>query len=316
MIDLRQLRQFVAVAEELNFRRAAERLRMSQPPLSQTIKNLEDELGTPLFNRTRRKVELTQPGRVLLDQAHRVLSQMDRALAAARGAAQGMIGRLSVGFVPSLAYELLPAILREFRANHPAVDLHLEEMVTVDQTDALLQRRVDVALHRPPTFFARGILQETLMRERLIAALPAEHSLAGKKTVRLKDLSEESFLLIPPRWGTGYHTRVLDACQEAGFVPRVVQEPKYMHTIVGLVAAGIGVALVPNTMANLTPMGSIYRDLADRTAALSIDLGAAWHESDTSPVLHAFLDAARAVGKRYGAGKTVGPLTAAGRRRR
>lgn len=316
MIDLRQLRQFVAVAEELNFRRAAERLRMSQPPLSQTIKSLEDELGTPLFNRTRRKVELTAPGRVLLDQAHRVLSQMDRALDAARGAAQGMIGRVSVGFVPSLAYEILPAILRQFRAHHPAVDLHLEEMATVDQTDALLQRRIDVALNRPPTFFSRGILQEPLMRERLIAALPAEHRLLKQKTIRLKDMSEEAFLLIPPRWGTGYHTRVLDACQEAGFVPRVMQEPKYMHTIVGLVAAGIGVALVPSTMKNLTPVGCVYRDLADRTAALSIDLGVAWHQSDASPVLHAFLEAARTVGKRYGVGKAVAGPTGAGRRRR
>ncbi|MGE3679616.1 MAG: LysR family transcriptional regulator, partial [Burkholderiales bacterium] len=123
MIDLRQLRQFVAVAEELSFRRAAERLHMSQPPLSQVIRALEEELGITLFERTRRKVELTQPGRVLLDQAHRVLSQMDRALAAARGAGRGMTGRRSVGFVSSASYERLPASLRRFRASHPAVDL-------------------------------------------------------------------------------------------------------------------------------------------------------------------------------------------------
>lgn len=315
MIDLRQLRQFVAVAEELSFRRAAQRLHMSQPPLSQTIRNLEKELGTLLFNRTRRRVELTQPGRVLLDEAQRVVSQMARALDAARGAAQGMTGRLSIGFVPSSTYEILPAILRQFRRGHPAVDLHLEELATVDQTDALLQRRIDVALNRPPVFFAAGILQETLVRERLIAALPAGHPLAARKTLRLRDLREERFLLIPPRWGTGYHSRVLDACKEAGFVPRIAQEPKYMHTIVGLVAAGMGVALVPDSLANLTPKGCVYRVLADRSVALTMDMGAAWHASETSPALHAFLEAARAVGKRYGRAVGARPLSVAGRRR-
>lgn len=309
-IDLRQLRQFVAVAEELSFRRAAQRLHISQPPLSQTIQQLEAELGTLLFNRTRRRVELTQPGRVLLDQSHRVLSQMERALDAARGAAQGMIGRLSVGFVPSSTYEILPAILRQFRIRHPAVDLHLEELSTVEQTDALLQHRIDVALNRPPTFFSTGIAQEPLLRERLIAALPAGHPLAERKRLRLRDFREERFLLIPPRWGTGYHTRVLDACQEAGFVPRIAQEPKYMHTMVGMVAAGMGVALVPNSLANLTPKGCVYRVLADRSAALSVEMGAAWHANDSSPALHAFLEAARKVGQRYDR------LSVAGRRRR
>jgi DNA-binding transcriptional LysR family regulator len=310
MVDLRHLRQFVAVAEELNFHRAATRLNMSQPPLSQTIRRIEEELGAPLFTRTRRKVELTQAGRVLLDQAHRVLSQMDRALAAARGAAQGMTARLSIGFVASSTYEILPAILRHFRQRHPAVDLHLEELNTVDQTDALVQRRIDVALNRPPTFFTSGIMQETLVRERLIAALPGDHPLATRKSLRLRDLREERFLLIPPRWGTGYHTRVLDACQEAGFVPRIEQEPKYMHTLVGLVAAGMGVALVPDSLANLTPKGCVYRVLADRSASLTMDLGAAWHANDTAPALHAFLDAARTVGEHYR------KLSAAGRRRR
>lgn len=294
MIDLRQLRQFVAVAEELNFRRAAERLHMSQPPLSQTIRSLEDELGTLLFNRTRRRVELTQPGRVLLDEAHRVLSQMARALDAARGAAQGMTGRLSIGFVPSATYAILPAVLRQFRKHHPAVALHLEELSTADQTDALLQRRLDVALNRPPTFFSSDILLETLVRERLVAALPAAHALAARRPLRLRDLREENFILIPQRWGTGYHSRVLDACKEAGFVPRVTQESKYMHTIVGLVAAGMGVALMPASLMNLTPRGCVYRTLADRSATLTVDMGLAWRADDTSPALHAFLDAARA----------------------
>lgn len=318
MIDLRQLRQFVAVAEELSFRRAAERLHMSQPPLSQVIRALEEELGITLFERTRRRVELTQPGRVLLDQAHRVLSQMDRALAAARGAGRGMTGRLSVGFVSSATYEILPAILRRFRASHPAVDLHLEELDTVDQTDALLQHRIDVALNRPPTFYASAIAQETLLSERMIVAVPADHPLAARRTLRLRDLREEPFVLIPPRGGTGYHTRVLDACQEAGFVPRVAQTARYMHTIVGLVAAGMGVALVSESLANLTPRGCVYRPLADRSDALSIDIGAAWHANDESPALHAFLAAARAVGRRHGGagGRKARPASAAGRRRR
>jgi DNA-binding transcriptional LysR family regulator len=282
------------------------------------IRSLEGELGVTLFARTRRKVELTQPGRVLLDQAHRVLSQMERALAAARGAGRGMTGRLAVGFVSSSTYEILPAILRRFRAGHPAVDLHLEELDTVDQTDPLLQRRIDIALNRPPTFFAAGIVQETLLRERMIAALPAEHPLAGRRKVRLRDLREETFVLIPPRWGTGYHTRVLNACQEAGFVPRVAQKPRYMHTIVGLVAAGMGVALVPESLANLTPKGCVYRALAEGGEALSIELGAAWHEDDASPALHAFLDAARAVGRLYGrsGGRRRQASSAAGRPRR
>ncbi len=299
MADLRLLQQFVAVAEELSFRRAAERLRMSQPPLSQAIQRLEYELGATLFNRTRRRVELTHPGRVLLDHAHRVLSQMDQAMAAAKGAGRGMIGRLAIGFVPSSTYELLPAILRAFRARHPAVDLHLEELPTVEQTDALLQRRIDVALNRPPTFFAKGIAQETIVRERLIAALPVEHRLAKQAKIALKELRAEPFILIPPRFGTGYHTRVLDACQQAGFVPRVVQGPQHMHAVVGLVAAGMGVALGPASLLNLKPKGCVYKELKDRSPLLAIDLGMAWHADDTAPTLHAFLDSARAIGKRY-----------------
>jgi DNA-binding transcriptional LysR family regulator len=298
MIDLRQLRQFVAVAEELNFRRAAEKLRMSQPPLSQTIKALESEIGTKLFNRTRRKVELTAPGRMLLDETHKVLSQLDRTLDAVRGAAQGMVGRVSIGFVPSAIYGVLPAMLRQFRKRHPAIDLHLEELTTVDQTDALHQHRIDVALYRPPTFFSRGLLHETLMREALIAALPSDHPLASRKSLRLTDLRDERFLLIPPRWGTGYHTRVLDACQNAGFVPRIAHEPKYLHTIVGMVAAGMGVALVPGTLVNLKPQGCVYRSLSNRRDAPLIELGAAWHADDASPSLHAFLDTARMVGQK------------------
>ena len=301
MVDLRQMRQFVAVAEELNFRRAAERLRMSQPPLSQTIKTLEAELKTPLFNRTSRKVELTAPGRILLDEGRKLLSQMDRTLDAVQGAAQGMVGRISIGIVPSIVYGVLPAMLRDFRKRHPAVDLHLEELATVDQTDALLQRRIDVALFRPPTFFSPGLCRESLMSEPLIAALPSDHPLLARKTLRLADLREERFLLIPPRWGTGYHTRVLDACQDAGFVPRIAHEPKYLHTIVGMVAAGMGVALVPSTLTNLTPQGCVYRRLADRRAALSIELGAAWHADDTTPSLLAFLETARLFGQRFSA---------------
>ena len=318
MTDLRRLRQFVAVAEELSFRRAADRLHMSQPPLSQMIRALEKDLGVKLFERTRRKVELTQPGRVLLDQAHRVLSQMERALAAARGAGRGMTGRLTVGFVSSSTFEILPAILRRFRASHPAVDLQLEELDTVDQTDALLQHRIDVALNRPPTFYASAIAQETLLRERMIVAVPENHPLAARRTLRLRDLREERFVLIPPRWGTGYHTRVLDACQKAGFVPRVAQTARYMHTIVGLVAAGMGVALVSESLANLTPKGCVYRPLAERSDALTIDLGVAWHANDASPALHAFLEAARAVGRRYGRAnaRSLPATSAAGRRRR
>ena len=136
--------------------------------------------------------------------------------------------------------------------------------------------------------------------------------------MRLRDLREETFVLIPPRWGTGYHTRVLNACQEAGFVPRVAQKPRYMHTIVGLVAAGMGVALVPESLANLTPKGCVYRALAKGGEALSIELGAAWHEDDASPALHAFLDAARAVGRLYGrsGGRRRQSPSAAGRPRR
>jgi len=301
MIDLRQLRQFVAVAEELNFRRAAERLHMSQPPLTQTVKSLERALGTKLFDRSRRKVELTRPGRLLFDQAQSVLSHMDRALDAVRASAQGLSGRLAIGVVPSTTYGILPAILRLFRERHPSVDLHLEELATVDQTDALQQGRIDVALNRPPTFFSRGLVQETLMRETLIAALPTHHPLASRKRLRVADLRHEAFLLIPPRWGTGYHKRVLDACHAAGFVPRIAHEPKHLHTMVGMVAAGLGVAMVPRSLASLTPPGCVYRTLGSGAAAPTIDLGAAWHAEDQAPALHGFLDAARTVARELSA---------------
>jgi DNA-binding transcriptional LysR family regulator len=291
-MELRHLRYFVAVAEELHFGRAAERLQMAQPPLSQQIQSLEEELGVRLLQRTKRHVELTEAGRAFLREARQVLEQAEQAVLVARRAARGEIGLLSVGFVGSSCYGTLPPILRRFRERYPDVQITLRELTATQQVQALRHQRIHVGILRPP-IEDKGLQMETIRRETLIVALPAQHPLAARSRIALRELADEPFILFPPQYGPGFYHQIMGACLEAGFSPRVVQEAIEMQTIVSLVAAEIGIALVPASLSNLQRVGVIYRPLAGETPILEIAL--VWRPDDPAPALARFREIAREV---------------------
>ena len=284
-MELRHLRYFVAVAEELHFGHAAARLHMAQPPLSMQIKQLESEIGFRLFQRTNRKVELTQAGALLLDDVRELLAELDRSVASAKRVARGEAGWLGIGFVGSATYAVLPAALQRFREEHPDVELVLRELVSAKQAQALREGRIHVGLARP-AIGEDGFESEVILNERLVAALPDSHPLAKNRRLRIEDLAREPFILFPQNPKPSYADFVLGICEQAGFVPRIVQEAAEMHTAIGLVAAGLGVTLVPGSVRTETRPGLTFRDLA---GAPSTALTAAYRSADESPVLVEFL---------------------------
>jgi DNA-binding transcriptional LysR family regulator len=293
-IDLRQLRYFVAVAEEHHFGRAAVRLHMTQPPLSQTIQSLEAELGTPLFARTRRSVALTPAGAALLPEARRILQQAGALPELAKRAASGESGLLSLAFVSTADYSVLPPLLREFRERFPQVQIDLREATTDVQLEDLAQGRIDAGLLIPPlpdkVKNALGYL--TVLSEPLILAAPKGlNGLRGKSSVPLKAVADAPLIIFPRRIAPAFHDAILSCFHDAGLTPRIGQEAIQMQTIVGLVSAGMGIALVPQSVSNLKRPGVEYKPLANKTP--SIETGFAWRRDSESPVLRAFLELLR-----------------------
>ncbi|MGG6265458.1 LysR substrate-binding domain-containing protein [Leptolyngbya sp. AN03gr2] len=294
MVELRHLHYFIAVAEELHFSRAADRLCISQPPLSQQIRSLEDELGVRLFERTKRQVQLTEAGKVFLERAYLVLGQLEQAIAITQRIGRGEVGRLAIGFVDSAMYTVLPEILRVFRAQFPAVELQLHELTTAQQIEALHHKQVDIGIVRS-AISEPGLIVECLLPESLVLALPETHLLAAHPQVSLSDLAEESFILFPAKMGPVFYEQIIHLCQQAGFRPKVAQEAVQMHTIVGLVAAGLGIAIVPASLQNFHRSGVIYRPLQEQIPNTGLYLG--WRQHDSSPVIKAFLNLARRIAK-------------------
>lgn len=290
MIDLRQFRQFVAVAEELSFRKAAERLHMAQPPLTAAIRRIEEELGQVLIERSNRVERLTPAGEVFLIEARRLLAQSQRAVDMARRAGQGLTGSLRVTFVASAARDLLPSILRTFRARHADVALDLHEATTAQQVVALREDRADIGIVVVPLPGATRLSLAPLRREELLAVLPRRHRLASRRALRLADLASESWILFPAGFGPGLYARIVDACREAGFSPRVAQEAVQMETIVNLVAAGMGVSLVPPAMAK--PLRSDVRFVRLTGTGTPVRYELALAYSRPSPLIEAFVRSA------------------------
>jgi DNA-binding transcriptional LysR family regulator len=293
-IDLRQLRYFVAVAEENHFGRAAVRLHMTQPPLSQTIQSLEAELGTPLFARTRRSVALTAAGAALLPEARRILQQAGALPELAKRAASGESGLLSLAFVSTADYSVLPPLLREFRERFPQVQIDLREATTDVQLEDLAQGRIDAGLLIPPlpdkVKSELGYL--TVLSEPLILAAPKGlNGLRGKSSVPLKAVADAPLIIFPRRIAPAFHDAILSCFHDAGLTPRIGQEAIQMQTIVSLVSAGMGIALVPQSVSNLKRPGVEYKPLANKTP--SIETGFAWRRDSESPVLRAFLELLR-----------------------
>ncbi|MBZ9719183.1 LysR family transcriptional regulator [Mesorhizobium sp. AD1-1] len=294
MLSLRQFQQFLAVAETMNFRRAAERLNMAQPPLTAAIRQMEDDLGVRLFERTNRITSLTQAGEIFREEAMRTISQAERAVVLTRRAGQGSIGTLRMGFVASAVRQLVPQIIARFRQTQPSVVVELEEATTARQVAAITADRMDVGIVALPLpADAEGLLStKILIESHLVAALPTAHPLARAtaQPLRLAELAREPWVLFPGGEGPGLYGVILRSCAEAGFSPRVSQRGVQMETIVGLVAAGLGVAVVPEQFRTSPRAGVIYRDIGGAGTPIPYRVGLAWRSGQTPAVLSAFLD--------------------------
>ncbi len=289
-IELRPLRYFVAVAEEMHFGRAAARLHMTQPPLSQTIQALESQLGTPLFSRTRRSVALTAAGRALLPEAQRLLMQAESLPALVQRAAAGESGQLRLAFVSSADYSVLPVALREFRSAYPAVQIDLREATSDVQLEELAAGNIDLGILIPPVPDKLKTILDyfPVLTEPLVLALPADSKLAtATRKVSLKSCAGLPLIIFPRRLAPALHDQILGCFREAGLTPSIEQEAIQMQTIVGLVAAGMGIALVPQSVSNLKRPGVEYRALKE--ASPLVEIGLAWRRDNTSPVLQSFL---------------------------
>lgn len=289
-MELRHLRYFVTLAEELHFGRAAEKLHISQPPLSMQIRALESELGVMLFNRTQRHVALTQAGHALLQEARQLLARVDQAVLITRRAGRGEIGELAVGFISVADYNVLPLVLREFRRKYPLVNLTLREATTDAQVRDLLAGRLDVGFLLPP-ITEPALESVSILREPLIAALPEKHPLVKKSgKLALEKLKDEPFILFPRPNAPGLYDDIVSCCKAAGFSPRVEQEAIQMQTIISLVSAELGVALIPASLTNLQRTGVVYKSLRQQSPLTEIHL--AWRRGDELPALRVFVELA------------------------
>lgn len=291
-MEQRHLRQFVAVAEELHFTRAAKRLCVAQPALSGQIRRLERELGVELFRRTRRRVELTEAGRVFLEEARRSLAQLEWAVEAARRAGRGEVGRLALGFVGPATYSVLPPLLSAFHRRYPDVELDVTEMNSGLQLPALTAGRLQLGFLRPPAH-ADGLRLETVLREGVGVALPRGHRLAAASRVPASDLAGERLLLFRRDLEPTLFDAYAQYFAEVEATPRIVQLANPLHLILALVAAGLGIALVPAAIRNLRYPDIVYRPLTPQPPRVA--LAAAWRPDDPSPVLAAFLAVMREV---------------------
>jgi DNA-binding transcriptional LysR family regulator len=290
---LRRLRYFVAVAERLHFGRAAEALHISQPPLSRAIRALEDDLGVPLFARTRRKVELTPQGVRLLEETRRLTGQLERTVHELRAMASGKHARLRIGFVSLADYGgVLPQLLKQYKAAHPAVRLSLREMLSPDQAAALHAGELDFGLLLPPVAGAARLEHIVVQRESFVVALPARHPLARSRgRVRLRELAGEPFVMIPRQIAPRLYDIVAELAAQAGMPLNVAQEAIQMQTVVSLVSSGLGAAVVPASVANIGRRGVVYRALADRHPRLDVWL--AWRRGSLSQPAADFVCLAR-----------------------
>ncbi|MCA7960777.1 LysR family transcriptional regulator [Burkholderia multivorans] len=290
-MELRHLRYFLAVAATSNFTKAAETLGIGQPPLSQQIKALENELGVELFRRTARGAELTTAGEVFRDEARRVLDDAERASRAARRAARGEIGHLRVGFTGTAAFNSkVSDLLRRFREAFPQAELTLLEATSGVLFAELEARRLDVALVRPRQRIAPVLRIAEWDEEPMFVALPVAHRLARRRQIALTELADESFVQVPREAGSTLFDDIVAACNAAGFQPRMAQPAPQMASAVTLVAAGLGVSLVPDAITQVRIAGVVYRPIAN--AALRARLGVASRADDPSPVVRNFLQLA------------------------
>lgn len=291
-MELRHLHAFVTVAEERHFGRAAERLGISQPPLSRKIQQLEAELGVKLFSRNARSVDLTQAGADYLESIRPHLEGLERAAGDAREGSRKPKGRVRAGFVSHLAYRAIPRLLASLREVAPGIVVELSDLPGPEQLRSLRDRRIDIGLVFLPVEDP-GLKLRSLFREPLVAMLPAGHPAAARPRVSLRALSKGAFVMCPRYRQTGFHEIILDLCRQAGFAPRVMHEASSKAGMTEIVAAGLGLSLVPASASAHEHPGVVYRPLAG--SPLMVDVAAVWLEEAMNPVLRIFLDQAIAV---------------------
>jgi DNA-binding transcriptional LysR family regulator len=292
-MELRHLRYFIAVAEELHFARAASRLHIVQPALSKQIQQLEQELGFPLFYRTKQRVELLDAGQILLDEARRILRQAENAVESARRIHTGQSGRLRIGFSASATLEVLPKILRKYRRLYPNVEVELSEITTIRGSELLLDSPFSVGLLRSPSFFNKeSFCIETILREPFVVAMPDSHPAAKQESVSLKALARELFIVPPHQPGWEYADAVFQILQDNGIEPQIAEVVSHVLAVASLVAGGLGVGLVPASLSNLRLRGLTYLPIKGRSA--TTDLTMVWKRDSRASTLRAFLDVVRA----------------------
>ncbi|AUC96702.1 LysR family transcriptional regulator [Bradyrhizobium sp. UASWS1016] len=290
MIDIRQMRYFVAVAETLHFGRAAERLHISQPPLSRQIAALEKELGVRLFERESRRARLTPAGRRFLEDARAVLMSFDQACRNARLAERGEIGELAIGFMMHAAYTSLPGLARRYMADHPQVHVELREVVPGALAEAVLSGRFDAAIMFNPGPI-KGLETRIIHRERMCLALHPSHPLANRAVVNARQLKGQPLIATPTEAAPMLREAIVQYCRAGGFEPTIRLEVELQQTIVSLVAENLGIALVPESMGKLGIDNLVQRDLQ---AAPAIEHVIAWRPGNLNPALRPFLEEARA----------------------
>ena len=287
---LRHLCYFITVATELHFGRAAEKLHIAQPPLSKQIQDLEAELGFELFNRTKRSIALTPAGQAFLVEVNQIFQQLDRAIDIGRKTSRGELGQISIGFVGSATYNILPVMLQRFRDRYPHVQIELHELTTDRQLSWLREGRIDIGLIRPP-INSLGFASQIIFRESFVVVLPIDHHLARLAKIELRLLATEPFILFPRQLAPGLYDPIIAICQSAGFSPQVVQECIQMQTIVSLVSANMGVSILPESIQEAQRQGVVYKPIVasfgiEKLATIAI----VWRLNDDSPTLNRLLE--------------------------
>jgi DNA-binding transcriptional LysR family regulator len=293
-MELRHLKYFVTLTEELNFSRAAERVGIAQPPFSKQIRDLEIELGVRLFERTKRQVTITKAGRIFLAEVRLVMQQVNVAVTAVQKAGRGEVGQLVVGFNNAISYSVLPAVLKHFYNTYPHTELVLKELTTSQQLAGLKAGQIDIGLQYLPLNSAgikvidsSGLITVSIQEEALMLAVPIKHPLAKNQKIAFPMLDSELMILPPPKIGEGLHHQTSRLFRENKFIPQQIQEVLELPTVLNLVATGIGVAIVPASVQSLQREGVVYKAL--EATQSKIELGAVWRINNTSPLLINFL---------------------------
>jgi DNA-binding transcriptional LysR family regulator len=286
-MELRQIKYFIAVAEELHFGRAAESLHLSQPALSKQIQALEDSLKIQLLERTKHSCQLTMAGKKFLETAHRILQEMEEGIQITRQVANGHLGRVRVGFTEATLFSIAPSILQTYREHYPQVDLILTSAGTETNVEALRTHRIDVGFVylpiREPSLAIYSLDEETYL-----AALPSSHHLTKHKQISLQSLANEPLIFYPRLLAPVFFAHFIQCCEQAGFLPNIVQEAELGQTRLGLVAAGVGISFVLSALQNLSAKGVVYRPLSDNFPTLKLAL--AWRKNESSPVVHELIE--------------------------